>query len=116
MGKAIVVIMLFCGCAAPFENWTKADTTRQAVLIGLTAVDWAQTRQIVDDPNHYESNPILGEYPTKTEIDVFMIAGASLQLLIPAMLQPKYRRIFQYIFIVERAVFTANNYRIGIRF
>ena len=121
MQKMVIAAVLFCigcsGCAScPFQDWSRADTARQVALSGLITVDWAQTREIATNPNYYETNWMLGEYPTRTEVDLFMIASLCFHLIVPAMLKPKYRAAWQYTWMAERAYWVHSNYRFVVRF
>lgn len=113
----ILFCMIFVGCAAhPFEGWSKADTYRQIASTALVATDWMQTREIATNDQFTEQNPILGEYPTTKEVDIYMGVSILLQTLISGALAPEYRQYWQYGTIVGRAICVGHNYSIGVRF
>ena len=116
MRAAILIALLATGCASqPFDKWTTADTARQAALTTLIAVDWAQTREIARNPNYYERNPVMGKHPTSSEVDLYFAASLLIHTAFPAMLNPRNRKIWQYVWMGERAAWVVNNHRVGIR-
>ena len=105
--SSIIIIWLLIilqGCASvPFEDWSTADTVRQGAFLGLLAVDTYQTHGIVDDPNCYETNPILGRDPSDGSINVYMLGCAVGHTLVSGLLNPEWRERWQYIWIGAEA-------------
>jgi hypothetical protein len=82
------------------------DTNRQ---LAPQLVDWAQSR------NPYETNPILGKYPSKTEVDVYFAAATLGHYLVSRALPPDYRKVWQYVWIGVQVGYVTHNYQIGLR-
>lgn len=120
--KKLLISFLICFliCLIPVttlavDEWTKKDTTYQAVFLTLMAADWLQTKEIARNPNYYERNPILGKYPSQNEVDIYFLSTAIVHAGIAYYLPKKYRRYWQYIFIGIQAGCVGHNYNTGIR-
>jgi len=114
-------IVLMVGCASvPFEGWTKADTARQVTYTALHIADWAQTVDISkSNGEYYESGLagiVIGEYPEESDVHLYFASTLILHTAISAMLSPKYRSAWQYVWIGAEGVTAAHNYSIGLRF
>lgn len=112
-----LLMMMVTGCAAyPFEGWDGRDTRLQAAYTALHVMDWAQTAQIARNDDYHELNPILGEHPSASEVNLFMGVSLVLFTVLPGLIQPKYRTWMTSYMCLARAAAVAHNYRIGIRF
>lgn len=115
MRKLIVIIgLLIAAQSASASDWTKADTTRQLIFTGLQIIDWAQTRQALDD-GYIETNPLLGERPSARRIDGHSAFTTIANALISYALPPDYRHVWQYVMIGMQASTVVRNYSIGVR-
>lgn len=110
----IVLVILFCGCAG--NPWRQEDTLRQTAFVGITTIDWMQTRQIADNPNKfYETNPILGRHPSKNEINLYFAGSVLAHTAIAAALPHGWRDWWQSLAIGLETGVVAHNASIGIR-
>lgn len=122
MFKFMLVFILLASPAYA-DDWSKADIQREAVYLVLHTIDLGQTRWLVknpcDIPNctdpRYETNKILGKYPSVGEVNRYFVGAAILQIGIAHVLPAEYRKWWQYLSIVEKGAFVGHNYRIGIR-
>ena len=74
------------------SNWTKADTIRESIVMGVIYVDWDQTREIQANPEKWEeSNPLIGHQPG--QVNRYFLASAMCHAGIAYILPPKARRI-----------------------
>ncbi len=70
----IIGLSVFAGCCNASDkwfvadDWSKPDTYRQASYTALLIVDCAQTLKFRDDPNIFETNPLLDEEPKPKDI------------------------------------------------
>ena len=106
------------GCAGlpAAEPWSKADVGREIAFGALLAVDWTQTREIAAHPERYsEHNPILGEHPSSSRVDAYMIAAGALHFGIANWLPDDWRARWQWGGIIVEAGAVGNNYLLGIR-
>jgi hypothetical protein len=105
--------MFLSGCAN--GGWTTADTYRQAGMLSLTMIDWAQTRKIAQNPDkYYENNPVLGKHPSTERVDMYFPICMAAHTAVAMALPTKYRKWWQYVFIGVEAGMVANNLSIGL--
>jgi hypothetical protein len=98
------------------ENWTKTDTSFESIYVGLTIIDWGQTRDIAKHPQQYsEMNPFLGKHPSLDKVDTIIPLGIVAHGLVSMALPPKYRRYWQVLFIGGEIAAVWNNYNVGLR-
>lgn len=102
--------------AANADDWTRADTMREAAYQIVAAVDWAQTRSIArPDSGFDEINPFLGKKPSAAAVNTWFAAGAVAHAAISYALPPDYRRWWQYASLAFEGAFVAHNLRLGVR-
>ncbi len=53
--------------------WDNADMILGGIYTVTWLIDWGQTREIAVNPDYYETNKILGPYPTTGEVDEWAI-------------------------------------------
>ena len=98
------------------KDWTQADTTRQVALTALQVIDWGQTLDIAAKPDDFhERNPILGNHPSRGQVNTMVALSIAGAWLIARKLPPKKRRIFQILVIGVESANVAQNHRIGLR-
>jgi len=119
---AIVIygLCVLCSCAGWKPNhWTKADTAREAAFLTVLAVDYGQTADIVDSPEYYELNPILGRDPSIQQVRWYF-AGCAIGHYCVARIAPtdfhglNLRKWWQHIWIVIEGGQVWKNASIGI--
>ena len=97
------------------DEWTTADTEREAAYLIVDAVDWAQTRDISRNPNkYYETNAILGKHPSIGSVNSYFIGMMLVHIGIVTIIPSSYRSTFQFTSIAYEASYVVGNYRIGI--
>lgn len=102
----ILALSLLTGCS-----------TNQLRLTGygLLAADWQQTRQI--DTNEFvETNPVLGEAPSKSETDLYYGSIFAGLLLGDYFLPEDWRRAMLMVLIAVEGVAVGNNLAVGVEF
>ena len=107
-------LILLCLLSTPAYAWTEADTRRQLVYTTLHVIDWGQTRYIATHDKFYETNPILGKYPSTQDVDGYFAATLAGHTLVSYLLPPKYRKWWQIIWIGAEFKTVAGNYSAGI--
>lgn len=113
----VMVLLLIVPFAFPAQaGWTTADTTREAVYLGLHVADWGQTLGIAESPNYYESNPILGRNPSRGEVNRYFAVTAIGHAAVAYLLPHEAREVWQYTTIGMEAGIVARNYNVGIEF
>lgn len=82
----------------------------------LDIIDWGQTLNIADNPDkYYEHNPILGDHPSRGEVNRYFVAGMITTTLIYKLLPEKYADLYIKGMIGMEVYYVGNNYHIGIR-
>lgn len=56
-----------------FNDWDKTDMVLLGVYSTIRFIDWGQTRDIAENPEFIETNPILGPEPTIDEVNKWAI-------------------------------------------
>jgi len=111
----ILTCLLFFGCAT-CDPWTKEQVLLQGTSLSLNVIDWGQTLDIVDRPDeYYETNPILGKYPDRGEVNRYFACSMALKVLITHLLPSEYRKYWLGGNILVSGYYVQNNYRIGLR-
>lgn len=93
------------------------DSTDKALFttfLVVELIDWQQTLVIAEDEQYIELNPILGEKPSKDEVNLYFLACIGINYLI-AKSDWKYKKDWLKVSIALEIYCTTNNYRIGIR-
>lgn len=106
-----IIAILICSCAPHFgHRWSAGDTARQVVFTGLVAYDlMVQTPDYLDDGT--EQNPVI-ESLGKENLIFYAIGSVALHTVIGAALDPFYRRMWQYGWIVGEGATIYHNWRV----
>lgn len=120
----ILITICTANAFAAEWSWSKEDTIREVVSLGLTVVDYGQTNNIRKHDGMIELNPILGRQPTLNAIKNYFHSVLWVHPLISAALPSKAeifgyqlepRKTFQWVYIGVEATTTVSNYRGGLR-
>ena len=115
----IFLLLLFPGyCIA--DNWTREDTQRELAFQVVALIDWGQTldisRSCNTDRYFTEINPILGECPSRGDVNTYFPIVMGIHAGISYALPPKYRKYWQNVTFSIQATNVARNYSLGIKF
>jgi len=99
-------------------DWTTVDTVWQSAYTLALIGDCAQSR---DAANYYpykymETNPVLGEHPSKGRIDNVCLATAIGHLGISYLLPAPWRRVWQVGTTVVEVGVVIHQHSIGLKF
>lgn len=113
MKYLIIIILLF-----PFtvQAWDKQEIALEVIWQTLHAVDWLQTQEIASNDDYYETNLLIGKYPSRGRVNTHMALFAVGHVAISHFMPDKYRKYWQGISIVVKGGYVVHNYSIGIRF
>jgi hypothetical protein len=112
----LIILMLLPNNLIAADEWSTRDKSLEATWQVLHFIDWRQTRTIAKNPDDCrEMNPILGEHPSTTEVDIYMITGAILHPIVTHFLPEKYRPWWLGISIGMSGACVVNNFIVGIR-
>jgi len=119
--RNIVCLLLLLFSAhvhADWDDWTQETKTLfVASQLAITA-DWATTRNAArqDWPNGtYETNIILGHYPSTDKVDLYAIALLVSNYYITDWLPPNRRSIYLTIRTISHGAAAAHNVSLGFR-
>lgn len=77
----ILLILSLCACSSYSYKWTKADKVGQVMVLGAMTMDWLQTKYIATHGNEYrETNFILGEHPSKGQVNAYFAGLAAFNI------------------------------------
>jgi len=97
-------------------EWTPADTKREAIWLGIHAVDWGQTRYIAEHPDKFsERNFILGKHPSVGQVNTYFVLTSALHYWLMRRMEPETRKMLQWVTIGIGTSNVANNYHLGVR-
>ena len=126
LNLAIILILIFLigmtysvrGNAADFlhhDEWTKADTQREAVYLTIDFIDYMQTRQIALHPDRWtERNNAIGAHPELRQVSTFFAVAALAHTGFAYILPEEWRAPFQYVTIGFEGATVLYNYQLGI--
>lgn len=109
------IFLLLVSSSAFADDWSRADSYREAAYLTLHTMDWAQTRNIARNPAYYEQNSILGKHPSVSQVNQYFAATAALQFAVAYYLPPEYRKAFQYITLGIEFGAVTHNISLGIK-
>jgi len=81
----------------------------------LRTMDWGTTLDMVDRPEYYETNPILGKHPSKGNVNTYFACSMLLNYLLADFLPSDARTFWLGLNIFVSAIMVENNYSIGLR-
>ena len=121
--KKIIFILFFILITSPLlahDPWTTQDTILQTVTIGTIAIDAWQTYTFLytgdyRKQGYYETNPILGKYPSKQRFFAYQGSCMILHTTISYILPKPYRTFWQFIWIGIESDYIYHNYSCGVR-
>lgn len=116
----VLVLLLLCSC-----SWNREEIVMETTWQVLHVLDWGTTLDIAARPDEfYEMNPILGEYPSRGQVNAYMFTGAILHPIVTHLLPREAdilgkdthpRRLFQAITIGMSGACVVNNFSIGLK-
>lgn len=109
----ICMALMTCSCANIVadkwgEDWSTADTVRQVAVTGLIYYDLQmQTPQYLREDR--EMNPLI----TEGNLNAYTAASMICHGTIAAGLKPKYRKAFQWFWIIAQAFTVGRNFAVS---
>jgi hypothetical protein len=74
----ILVALLLVSCSSVSYKWTKADKIGEIMALTALTADYLQTRYIASHGDEYrETNFILGEHPSKGQVNAYFAGLAA---------------------------------------
>lgn len=114
MLKFILSLTFACTLFAS-DGWTKEQKWTQAAYLTVTTIDMLQTISFRAEGKP-EGNPLLGRYPSKEKVIIFIVGGMALHTYITDLLPSEYRKYWQYVWIgIETWAISHNHFKAGVR-
>jgi hypothetical protein len=113
--RALLFAWLLIAWPVSARDWAGEEIGWGAAAAAVRLADWAQTRNIVRDPDRFrETNPLIGEHPSRGRVDGSFVLGSALLFGLAHYL-PEYRKqILQWVVVLGAGV-VARNASIGVR-
>ena len=112
---AVAAVAFACAATATAGEWTEDQKRMGAALAAVSVVDWAQTRYIAaSNGRFYETNPVLGRYPSMRRVDTYFAASLLLGAVVLDALPTEYRDTALKAGLVLELLVVSNNARIGV--
>lgn len=109
-----LALLALPGAAAAGDPWSRADLAWQGLFVATAAVDWGQTLDLIERPGYWERNPILGEHPSRGEVNAYFVLGLTAHTVIADRLSGPHRRWWQAGWVLVELVVIAGNQGRGI--
>ena len=120
--KTIFFTLLLCfttTCKAGWNDWDESTKILFVTSSIAITTDYMLTRDYAKNKhlysNAYETNPLIGKYPSVATIDLFMIVALVSNYFITDYLPPAYKNIYLGLKTVAHGTAAINNYSIGFR-
>ena len=104
--RIVLIMLLLTSCA----HLDTVDKTMMVTAAGLTAADYYQTQDMIDEPNLMEFNPVIGQ--DKEKAKVVIISGGALVVTAAYFLPDKWRKVLLAYYIGERVAYVTHNERV----
>ncbi|MDD5048442.1 MAG: hypothetical protein PHH09_05880 [Methanoregulaceae archaeon] len=116
IAMVVVVILMVCFSLPVYaDKWTKEDMAWQGAALLAIGVDWLQTKEIARNDEYTETNPILGDYPSQNDVDLYFLGCGIVHTAISYYLPKKYRRYWQCVWVGIEVGHISHNINAGVR-
>ena len=120
MKKWLLLGLLLCypntAASYEFDDWTRGQLIMQGLTTFSYVLDWGQTLDIENHSNLYETNALLGDHPSRGEINTYFASLIITHILITHVLPSKYRMAWLTGTFVISVGYVNNNYHLGLTF
>ncbi len=112
-----LLLLLPALSSAGIGDWTEEQRKWYAASTVVTLADWATTRDMTRryHEGYYETNPIMGRYPSARRVDQHFLTVLVAHYLIADNLSSRNRTVYLQVFTVGQAAVVSNNLNIGLR-
>lgn len=101
--------------------WSTSEIAKEAVTVGLLAIDAGQTRDIgpICQRNEgcqvYERNPLLGKHPSDARIRNYFAGVIAAHIMITHWIPQRHRALWQNATMMLEVGITVQNANLGLR-
>jgi hypothetical protein len=78
----LILVVYLSGCATNPKPWTNTEKALAVASILATGADAYTTTRMLDNPNNWEVNPIMGKHPSDGRVIATMAATQALFLVV----------------------------------
>ena len=112
--KYLILIFILTSCCKPAQ----AEDYSQLLMNTMVIADWAQTRDIADNPRIREGNGYLGDFPTTGEVNrYFVTLLITYNFIGEYCVDEKNKKYLYYAWSVDHGIFgVVHNINAGIKF
>jgi hypothetical protein len=115
--KFLLSILIAASSQAVFASDLSPIEQKRELLVYTTfALDAAQTLDIKNHPDIYETNPLLGRHPSDLKIGAYFIGAGFAHTAITKALPTEYRAAWQYGWAALEIGTIIRNRRLNLRF
>jgi hypothetical protein len=101
----LIILIIPVNVNADEIDWNWRTTSNVLILM-----DWSQTLDIAENPNYYETNPVLGRDPDRGEVNLYFVSMLLLNNWIGEQLGDGW-----YIVVsMNQAVYVTHNFKLGV--
>lgn len=98
------------------SDLTPIEQKRELLVYSTLLLDAAQTLDIKNHPDLYETNPLLGRHPSDTKIVAYFIGAGFAHNAITKKLPTEYRAAWQYGWAALEIGTIIRNRKLNLRF
>ncbi|MGZ3240710.1 MAG: hypothetical protein ACXWJK_10185 [Burkholderiaceae bacterium] len=98
------------------DDLTPIEQKRELLVYTTLMLDAAQTLDIKNHPNLYETNPLLGRHPSDTKIVAYFIGAGFAHDAVTKALPTEYRATWQYGWAALEIGTIIRNRKLNLRF
>lgn len=110
-----LMLLLLPSTAFAGGSWTRQDIALELGFDAALAVDYAQTRYIVEHPAYHENNPLLDRHPSMVEVRNAVLLGAAVHYLVSDHLSGRDRTWWQAGSLAVEVMVIGHNKMIGLK-
>lgn len=118
MKTKLLILLLFIS-PAQAEWWTEDKTANGLTIAAnvLLIADWAQTREIADNPDYYESGLagyFITEHPRTRDVNIYFASALVIYNTLNYFLPNRYKKISSSFVIGFELKAVARNIEVGV--
>lgn len=109
------VLLMLLLCCMPLTSFCSTEGRENTAAALLLLVDYIQTRNMAYDHDYrgelvyHENNPLLGEQPTKQDVDKYFLISAALYVVLQKTLPDNMATIHRRFTIALEGTCVVNN-------
>lgn len=110
---SLIIFVFTIPSISSAEQWDTFDKVLLAGLVTMQTMDYLQTNYIFEHDEYYETNPMITKKPI---VPLYFVAFTLFESWFAHKLDPKRRKIWLSICILNSASYVTGNMSLGIGF